>query len=232
MILYVNGCSHSAGHCVPLQRTYSNMVMSSLVKNYDMNPSLTFNKLPNNFLYNDAKHGAGNDFIFHKSIETISHLISLGKKPDYVIIQWSGPNRRLHSRYDGFVEFVNPWDSPELGVPFEPMASEHSLHFIYALQEFLKKNEIEYWFFNYMALDRSIKKLHTLPLIDFNRFIDFDNGEYLYEGLIDFFKSQNLCGDEMGHPNFEGNIRIAQKLVDVMGVKLINTDSLLNDKLI
>jgi hypothetical protein len=132
----------------------------------------------------------------------------------------------------GIVEFVNLWDRPELGVPFEPMASEHSIHFIFALQEFLKSNEIDYWFFNYMALDKCIKKSNILRLIDFTKWIDFGNGDYLFEGLINFFKSQNLCCDEMGHPNQEANFIIANKITDKFKINMIDRDIFLADKLI
>jgi hypothetical protein len=234
MVLYVNGCSHTAGHCIPLQKTYSNIVMNSLCMNtpYVINPTLTHKNLPTNFLYNDSRYGAGNDYIFHQSIESISQLIAIGKKPNHVIIQWSGPNRRMNCGETGIVEFVNPWDRPELGVPFEPMASEHSIHFIFALQEFLKSNEIDYWFFNYMALDKCIKKSNILPLIDFTKWIDFGNGDYLFEGLINFFKSQNLCCDEMGHPNQEANFIIANKITDKFKINMIDRNIFLADKLI
>jgi hypothetical protein len=234
MIIYTNGCSHTAGYCIPLQKTYTNIVMNSLCidESYTINPKLTHTPIPTNILFNDARYGAGNDYIYHHSIERISQLISINKKPDYVIIQWSGSNRRMNCGTTGIVEFVNPWDRPELGVPFEPMASEHSIHFIFALQEFLKSNKINYWFFNYMALDKCIKKSYILPLIDFTKFIDFGNGDYLFEGLIDFFKSQNLCCDEQGHPNQEANFIIANKITDKLNVTMINRDVFLTNKLI
>tara|TARA_R110000868_G_scaffold345534_5_gene606662 strand:+ start:277 stop:981 length:705 start_codon:yes stop_codon:yes gene_type:complete len=234
MVLYVNGCSHSAGHCIRLQKTYSNIVMSSLCIDtpHVINPTLPNKNLPINFLYNESCSGAGNDYIFHKTIETLSYLISIDRKPNYVIIQWSGANRRMHCNEKGVIEFVNPWDMTELGVPFEPMASLHSLHFIFTLQEFLKSKEIEYCFFNYMGLHKTIKKSNILPLIDFDKWIDFGNGDYLFEGLINFFKLQNLCCDELGHPNQEANFIIANKITDKLKINMIDKDIFLVNKFI
>ncbi len=234
MIVYTNGCSHTAGHCIPLQKTYTNIVMNSLCMNepYIINPQLIRTKLPTNFLCNDARYGAGNDYIYHHSIERISQLISIDKKPDYVIIQWSGANRRMNCGPSGIPEFVNIWDRPELGVPFEPMASNHSLHFIFALQEFLKSNNINYWFFNYMGLDKCIKKSHILPLIDFTKFIDFGNDNIIFEGLLEYFKSQNLCCDEQGHPDQEANFIIANRITDKLNIPMIDRDVFLTNKLI
>lgn len=225
MILYVNGCSHTAGHCVPLYKTYSNIVMASLVPKLDYNintPNFTEINF-HNFLYNDALHGAGNDYIFHKTIERVSHLISINKKPNYVIIQWTGVNRRMNCTIDSKIQFASPHSVSKLGILYEPLASENSLHYIFVLQEFLKKNKIEYWFFNYMEFNECIKKSHILPLIDFNRFIDFGIGDFLFNGLIDFFKSQNLCCDEAGHPNYEANLIIANKIIDKLKIDMVDS---------
>jgi hypothetical protein len=234
MILYVNGCSHTAGHCVPLYKTYSNIVMASMVPKLDYNINTPYFTETNfsNFLYNDALHGAGNDYIFHKTIESITHLMLIDKKPNYVIIQWTGVNRRINCFENGKIQFVTPHSTSKNGILFEPVASEHSLHFIFTLQEFLKKNDIEYSFFNYMALDECVKKSPILPLIDLNKFIDFGNGDFLFEGLIDFFKLQNLCCDEQGHPNEKANLIIANKITDKLNINIIDDNVFLKNKLI
>ena len=76
-------------------------------------------------------------------METISGLIESGNKPDYVFIQWSGANRRMHSTPDGGHLFVNLHDNTELGILFDPMGSHHTLHYMFALQQFLKKPKKE-----------------------------------------------------------------------------------------
>jgi len=230
MVVYTNGCSHTAGGCIKFQYTWPNIIIKSIIKNlpYKINPTDKEIDMFDNILYNESLHGAGNDYIFHKSIETISTLISKNKKPDYVIIQWSGPNRRLHTQPDGTVLFINPWDYPELGVKFEPMGSEHTVHYMFVLQEFLKKNKIDYWFFNYMQLDKSIKKLQIYNQIDFNRFINFGMGDsIIFNGLIDFFKSNSLCCDEQGHPNQEANFIIAKQFLDKIKIEMIDSEQFL-----
>jgi len=208
--------------------------MASLLPklNYNINtPHFTETNF-NNFLYNDALHGAGNDYIFHKTIERVSHLISIDKKPNYVVIQWTGVNRRMNCPVNGKVQFVTPHSVSKDGILYEPTASENSLHYIFALQEFLKNKEIEYWFFNYMEFDECIKKSHILPLIDFNRFIDFEIGDFLFNGLINFFKSQNLCCDENGHPNEEANFIIANKIIDKLKINMIDRNIFLTNKFV
>lgn len=235
MVVYSNGCSHTAGGCMKFQYTWPNIIIKSIIKNksYKINPTEKEIGLFDNILYNEALHGAGNDYIFHKSIETISTLISKNKKPDHVIIQWSGPNRRLHTQPDGTILFINPWDYPELGVKFEPMGSEHTIHYMFALQEFLKQNEIEYWFFNYMQLDKSIKKLQIYKQIDFDRFINFGMGDsIIFKGLIDFFKSKNLCCDEQGHPNQDANFIIAKQFLDKIQTDMIEESEFLKTSIL
>jgi hypothetical protein len=224
MIIYTNGCSHTAGGCFKTLFTWPHLLMKSILNfdSYITNPYMTNFDNNSRVLYNHAIHGAGNDYIFHKSLETISSLIQKGNKPDYVFIQWSGPNRRLHFFPDGYV-FVNPSDYSDLGVKFEPYGSEHTIHYMFSLQEFLKKNGINYLFFNYMALDKSIKDLSIFKEIDFDNFLNFGMGKsIMFDGLIDFFKSKNMCCDEAGHPNHDANYLITKEIGDRIGVKIID----------
>lgn len=224
MILYSNGCSHTAGGCFKQMYSWPNIVMKSITNlgMYSTNPLSTSFSKESNVLYNQAMHGAGNDFIFHTSLETISSLLSNGNKPDYVIIQWSGPNRRMHVFPEHYV-FVNPWDYTELGVKYEPYGSEHTIHYMFSLQEFLKKNKINYLFFNYMALDESIKKSYVFKELDMDRFLNFGMGnDIIFNGLIDFLKSKNMCCDEAGHPNHDGNYLICKEIASKLDINLID----------
>lgn len=224
MIIYTNGCSHTAGGCFDQRYSWPNLIMKSIMnlESYVTNPPNTDFKNKSNVLYNQARHGAGNDFIFHISLETISSLIENGNKPDYVIIQWSGPNRRLHSLPDKYL-FVNPYDNSELGVKFEPYGSEHTLHYMFSLQQFLKQNKINYLFFNYMALDTHIKKTSMFKRMDFDRFLNFGMGNnIIFNGLIDFLKSKNMCCDDAGHANNDGNYLIGTEITNKLNIDLID----------
>ena len=230
MIIYTNGCSHTAGHCMKRSKTWPNIVMKSIIGSETYFNNLDYKKIKenSNVLYNHSRYGAGNDYIFHKSLETIAGLINSGNKPDYVIIQWSGPNRRLHSTADGGYLFVNLYDNTELGVLFEPMGSEHTLHFMFTLQEFLKNNNINYLFFNYMGLSKSIKKSEVYQFIDFNNIVNFDSDNNILDGLIDFFKSNNMNCDEPGHPNEAGNYFIGKRIVETIGYECIDYSKFYN----
>lgn len=228
MILYTNGCSHTAGGCFKyphnLSHSWPNFLMKSIMGDaaYSLNPlNANFNK-NSNVLYNQALHGAGNDYIYHISLETISSLLLNENKPDYVIIQWSGPNRRMHILPDKYV-FVNLWDSTEFGVKYEPYGSLHTIHYMFSLQEFLKNNNINYLFFNYMALDESIKESFVFTKLDMNRFLNFGLGDsILFNGLIDFLKSKNMCCDDAGHPNDDGNYLISKEISNKLNINPID----------
>ena len=220
MIIYSNGCSHTHVHCVEKDKIWSSNIMKNFVDDdYYMfisstnhfNVNLTDNE---NILINESRCGAGNDYIFHQTLETLIHLIDNGKKPNYVFIQWSGPNRRQHCLPNGQLVNVNLFDNVEYHVKFEPMGSKHTLHYIYTLQEFLKGNNIDYYFFNYMPLDKSIKNLSTYKKIDLTRLIDFGyEDEILVNGILDLIKNKSLSCDEMGHPNEEGNKFISNEIL-------------------
>ena len=220
MIVYSNGCSHTFGHCVEKEEVWVNLIMKKLVDNYvkfESNLSgftETLIKNESNVYINESRCGAGNDYIFHKSLESISTLISFDKKPDYVFIQWSGPNRRIHCLPNGEIKFVNPQDNIEYQVKFEPMGSEHTLHYMFSLQEFLKKENIPYYFINYMGLDYRIKDLSIFNKIDFSHFINFNNGtDIIFSGILDEIKKNKMSCDELGHPNKEGNEYIANEIL-------------------
>ena len=159
MLLYTNGCSHSDDHPT-LKESYvwPNQLMSGFTKsfNYYHNQSilpLTLSEikaLDNDFLVNDARSGIGNDKIFHQSMESICKLMGTGKKPDFVIIQWSGPNRREHCLMDEKPVYVTLYDNTEYHLKYEPMGSMHTIHYVYCLQQFLMNHDIPYYFFNYI----------------------------------------------------------------------------------
>lgn len=219
MIIYSNGCSHTHVHCVEKEQIWSSLIMENFNSNYYLFISATnpFNiNITNNdnILINESRCGAGNDYIYHQTLETLSHLIENGRKPDHVFIQWSGPNRRQHCTPNGETVFVNLYDNVDYNIKFEPMASKHTLHYMFSLQEFLKKEEIEYYFFNYMALDKSITDLSIYKNIDLTRFIDFGYGkDILTTGILDYINNNNMSCDNMGHPNEIGNRFIANQIL-------------------
>ena len=187
MILYTNGCSITHGYLVGFENSWANII----AKNNDLD------------LINDSQCGAGNDFIFHKSLESISKLIDENKTPELVIIQWSGPNRRLHCDINGNYYYVNLTDHLKYQPKYEPMGSEHTLHYMFSLQEFLKINSIKYYFFNYMDLNQSIKLLNIYNKIDW---------ECDYEINMIHLKKNGLVADDFGHPSLEGQYWIANNI--------------------
>jgi hypothetical protein len=226
MFLYVNGCSHSEDLWQEKdeERNGSFVWSQHLIKNFvkdfkyfrlvggrpekrphflgKKSPNLNVNNLLNvdNLLINDSISGSGNDRIFHGSLESLVKIIKVGKPPDLVVIQWSGPNRREYCDIDGKPLFVSPSENSHLHPKFEPMASTHTVHYMFILQEFLKKHKINYYFFTYFGLDKSIQNLHVYNSLDTFKLIDFGNNT-IYNGLIELILSNGFNRDEHGHPN-------------------------------
>jgi hypothetical protein len=187
MLLYVNGCSITHGNLVGFDNSWANII----AKNNDLQ------------LVNESKCGAGNDFIFHKTLESVSKLIDNNEKPELVIIQWSGPNRRLHCDIDGNYYYVNLTDHLKYQPKYEPMGSEHTIHYMFSLQEFLYANEIKHYFFNYMDLDYSVKLLNIYKKIDWKNDLGIT--------IIDL-KKIGLVADDFGHPSLDGQYWIANNI--------------------
>jgi hypothetical protein len=224
MLIYSNGCSHTAGHNIDWLRTWPHFTIRGILghNQYQINPQI-IGKKENNVLYNEGIRGAGNDYIFHQSLESISRLIQNNEKPDYVFIQWSGPNRRQHCLPNGEILFVNLFDNIEYNVKFEPMGSMHTLHYIFSMQEFLKKNDIHYFFLNFMILDESIKHLNIYKEIDLDKFLYIeDDSEILFNGILSHLKKEHMTFDLGGHANEKGNLFVANKLLNKLKLKDLN----------
>lgn len=227
MVVYVNGCSHTedieknnTNYTWPIilmdklsqMYGYYRVIGRSLNNRID-NSMLGFNETKGDILINDSVCGASNDYIFHTSLESINELLNKKVKPDLVVIQWSGPNRRENCDHNGNITFITPHDNIDLHLKFEPMASKHTLHYMFSLQEILTKNGINYLFFNYMGLDKSIKNTNILGKIDKSKVLDFNNNT-IFNGLIEQFKSNGLTRDQQGHPNKEGGECISNKILE------------------
>jgi hypothetical protein len=171
----------------------------------------------------DAVSGAGNDHIFHSTLESLGILFNQNIKPDMVIIQWSGPSRREHVFPDGTGRiFVNPSDNLEYHLKFEPLGSTHSLHYMYTLQELLKSKDIKYYFFNYIPLDEEVKKLSVYQQMDMKKFVNFEDGkETMFNGLVNLIIDKKFNNDSQGHANPDGNTFIATKILEKIKGKII-----------
>lgn len=228
MLIYSNGCSHTAGHNIDWLRTWPHFTIRGILghNQYQINPEI-IGKKEKNVLYNEGIRGAGNDYIFHQSLESISKLIQNNEKPNYVFIQWSGPNRRQHCLPNGEILFVNLFDNIEYNVKFEPMGSMHTLHYIFCMQEFLKKNNIHYFFLNFMILDESIKHLNIYKEIDLDKFLYIeDDSEILFNGILSHLKKEHMTFDLGGHANEKGNLFVANKLLNKLKLKDLNYNKL------
>jgi hypothetical protein len=216
MLIYVNGCSHTAEN-INFNTDSSPYLINSWA-------GVVLNKFDNKqgILINEARNGAGNDYIFHTTLEAVSKYIREGNTPSYVIIQWSGPNRRIHCNEDGELLFVNLYDHTQYYVKFEPMASLQTIHYMYSIQEFLKQHKINYFFIPYMALDESVKKTSIFNLIDMDRVVDFNMGvDVLFKGVIDHILKNSLNRDAQGHPNEFGYQEIANKVLSHISKTMI-----------
>lgn len=237
MFILVNGCSHSSLHS---DDSYYALISHALDKDFDnqyikqrfltthlfggkSDKTNNFIKEKDPFFINEDKltlslayPGKSNDTIFSETYESLHYLKSVNKLPDYVFVQWSGPNRRAHILPNDEWTDINPHRLPELQVKFEPMASLQTLQYMLTLQDFLNQNNIEYYFFNYMELDRSIEKLHSYQHLDFSRIIGLENLHPLFDGFRNEFRSRSWVIDYQGHPDMNAHYKIAELILEKM----------------
>lgn len=231
MIIYSNGCSHTRGACrMNMDDSYISIIAKSLFRDdyelYYGNPNIEYKQsndnlnffkkksVKNNKVLVNANFGKSNDLIFFETINTIYECKNKKIKIDYVIIQFSGPNRRAHSLPNGNVTNINPHDDFELGIKYEPFASLSTLQYLIILQELFEKEGIEYVFIPYMELDKR-------TIIN-NPILQYINNERLTTSLIighrNYFRKKKYVCDYPGHPNLLGNYILADKVLKVLGL--------------
>ena len=186
MLIYTIGCSITHGYGVNFKNSYPSLIQ----------------KYSNVAVINDSKCGVGNDWIFHNALE---NLLKLNTKPDLAIIQYTGPNRRTHMDLEGNEWLITMHDHLHLYPKFEPMASKHTIHYMFCLHSFLENNNIPYLFLNYMNLDESIKELQVYKKIDWSKSLPIDR---------DFMYTNKYVFDDLGHPNLEGHHYIAKVILE------------------
>ena len=226
MIIYSNGCSHTSDVKQNYDNVYIDILANEVLENYKTIKVQEgyYNKFKNfnfkdldtdtNYLLKNADHGKSNDLIFFESYNIIKDSIINNVKLDFVIIQFSGVNRRIHSNPDGSLLKVNPFDNSEMGVKFEPFATEQSLQYILILQDLLKKHSIKYCFIPYMEFDSdTLDKSSNLKLID-NNYLTTS----LKEGHRNSFRKKGFVMDASGHPNHQGYYILAKIILKKLGL--------------
>lgn len=263
MITYANGCSHTAGACVDIDDTYPHMFMNFIVGKNNFKEIILRNKQDGGVVYhsnlldevekddnlvvNQAWFGKCNDRIYFETIDFILRMESKGLKPNYVLLQWSGPNRKAitpfhiedwapteaylghqHKFCDltSNLHTANPHDNVQSGLYFEPYASKHTLQLMVSMQEFLKQRDIKYTFIPYMELINN-KHLIELDLLDKSK-LTTD----LFKGHRNEFRKKTFVCDKSGHPDLLGNYILCLKCLEVLeleefikGLKYINFNS-------
>lgn len=239
MIVYSNGCSHTAGACVSRRETYPHAFMDYVtsplgVKRADeweyfilphyntiQHQEDILNHKGDHLLVFHAHHGKSNDKIYYETIDTILRMISIGKKPDYALIQWSGPNRKLFTSEPGNddrdinsqIFSSTPHDYTEQGLYFEPFASKHTLQLMISLQDFLIKHDVEYVFIPYMELIQ-VPTMIELDSLDLTK-LTVDP----FKGHRNIFRYEGLSGDVHGHPNELGNYFILVQILRILNLE-------------
>lgn len=226
MIIYSNGCSHTADMAVNYDKVYIDILADEIMESYktikvqeghyNEFKNFSFEDLTEgNFLLKNAEHGKSNDLILFETINIV--LDSVGKTQiDFAIIQLSGVNRRVHIKPDGGLEHINPFDNFELGIKFEPFATEHSLQYIIILQELFKKYNINYCFIPYMEFDKDVlDKSDKLKFIDSSKLT-----ASLYDGHRNHFRRDGKTSDAPGHPNCVGYYELANLVIDKLNIDL------------
>lgn len=176
-------------------------------KESDFRPSVPLDYI---FEYNEndciislATDGKGNDSILMDTLSSLREFENRGEKIDLVLIQFSGPNRRLVSPDDIRYAYSNPHDNFEYGLNFEPSGSLLTIHNMVILQDYLKKGGYEYYFLNYFPLNKLVKEERIYNELDLSKFISYKDTHPIFDGWIDNIKKDGLAVDVDGHPNVE-----------------------------
>lgn len=240
MVLYVNGCSHSAGHCQEKEKTYSYLVASSIFgkQNFEVIENVNRSSIPDNFssfnkvisklekeknyLIFQPQHGKSNDRIFFESFNFLYECINHNIQIDYSIIQWSGPNRtiKIEPRPDNhcIINDINPHDGFQFGLKFEPFASIHTMQYMIILQELYKKYNVNYVFIPYMEIDKNVTNNFFLyQNIDLEKFTCNPT-----TGHRNYFRKRGWVCDEQGHPS-----DYAHYYMTLESLKILGEDSLI-----
>jgi len=232
MFIYSNGCSHTfRDH----ENGYLSLIFKKIFKSSDTfkiiqsieylfggkSEQIQHENVVDNLITTDngivssAYDGKSNQIIFLESVEYINQCISKGKKPNHVIIQWTGPSRliRMEPTEKSYLWVdCNPNDYIKHTM-FEPMASITTLMYIYNMQTFLKSHNIDYTFLCYIELDSFVTKLDTFKLIDLDKFISYEKEHPITYGLRNAFLSKGWCDDEAGHPDLNAHIYMFDKII-------------------
>ena len=251
MLVYANGCSHSAnrGTGWPVQlmnalcgyKNFSHHELNAFMNNiFEVSVDWVekFSEIkeqiekPVHSLIDSADHGKNNQKIYIETIDWVTRLMKINKKPHLVVIQWSGPERKLDYDYDEAITYdydkhkeifhhsidVNPHDSFSRGLIPEPLASKMTIQYMLLLQTFLKSHDIEYAFIPYMKLQNDNFVQPELRYLD-RRKITTD----LFEGHRDDFRKRGLVEDYNGHPNLISSNEIVDKVLDILNLSEFKT---------
>ena len=218
MIIYSNGCSHTTKNH-PYFKSYIDLVADVLMGTYEeKNLSSNINGVgelheiidrltsDGDLLIRNAHHGKGNDTILFETYNCIKTAVSNNIKIDYAIIQFSGPNRRMHVEANGEYSHINPFTNYKLGVKFEPVATEQSLQYMLILQDLFKSNNIKYCFIPYMEFDKLVLRDSNITKLIDNDFVI----RGLDVGCRNEFRSNGRTCDAPGHPNTLGYYELAK----------------------
>lgn len=232
MIIYSNGCSHTAGHRERYKshiRHTASMLMKyfklvdithevfTVKLNYD-------NHFQNDVLFFEADSGKSNDLIFFETYNFINNSIEKGFHIDYAVIQWSGVNRRLHTKFDGNLVYITPHDNFEFGIKFEPLATTQTIQYMHILQNLFESNNIEYAFIPYMGIDNDIfNKFYLSKKLNLDKFTTHPT-----TGHMNNFLKNGLTVDEEGHPSELGSYELSKLTLSILGKKelIISHDDL------
>lgn len=226
MVIISNGCSHTMGGCRnSYDDSYSNIVAKSLINrdvetlhspthNIEYKEEIEKTLKSDNIHIGLADYGKSNDMIFYETYNILHSFKKKNIKIDFVIVQWSGPNRRLHSTHSGGLITVNPHENFRFGIKFDPYASLSTIHYMKTLQDYLKTEDISYVFIPYMELDKNVfNGSDVANFLDLERFTTHPT-----DGHRNEFRKNGWVCDEQGHPSLLGNYILTSKCLDVFGV--------------
>lgn len=250
MIVYVNGCSHSAGACVHITKTYPHMFMNSVVGKDNYTDILLREKHKGGVVYhsdlldgvkgdehilvNQAFFGKSNDGIYFETIDFILRMESKGLKPDYVFVQWSSPNRKLITQFhmEDWEERTKPTKHKFCDLtsniahvnPHDDWGDAGLLFEPYASKHTLQLMVSMQEFLKQRNIDYIF--IPYMELINNKHLIELDLLDKsklttdLFKGHRNEFRKRSFVCDTQGHPDILGNYFIYMKCLEMLGMEM------------
>ena len=148
MILFTNGCSHTAGVCVLPPLTWPWMLTRSLIDEEWKTPINEIENNPQDYISKDenqlidySDHGKSNDLIYYETLHFLLSLQKKGLKPDFVV----DISDHFQTKINAVKAYKSQFYNPDETVHNTPISSKNFLDSIeYRARDLGRLTNVDY----------------------------------------------------------------------------------------